>query len=118
MDHKKLLELLHSHEGPSLDFKQEWYKLDSEDIQTKKVQKNELIKDILSLANGNVNVAGETAYLIIGASDSMNEEGDRELLTVTLDKRRSPSARCTTSIPIWSIFLTMARILFFRMDAP
>jgi hypothetical protein len=86
MDYKKLQELLHSHEGPSLDFKQEWYKLDSEGSQTKKIQKNEFIKDILSLANGNVNVAGETAYLVIGASDSTNEEGERELYDVTLDK--------------------------------
>lgn len=86
MDYEKLRELLHSHEGPSLDFKQEWYKLDSADSQTKKIQKNELIKDILSLANGNVNVSGETSYLVIGASDSMNEEGERELYDVTLDK--------------------------------
>ena len=86
MDYKKLQALLRSHEGPSLDFKQEWYKLESEDSQTKKIQKNELIKDILSLANGNVNVAGETAYLIIGASDSMNDEGERELYDVTLSK--------------------------------
>jgi hypothetical protein len=74
--------LLKRPESPTLDFKSEWYKIDSDNSKAVETQKGELIKDILSLANGNANVAGETAYLIIGVSDEVNEQGEREIFDV------------------------------------
>jgi hypothetical protein len=86
MDVLKLASLLHSRESPILEFKQEWYKLESEDKETSKRQKNELIRDILSLANGNVQNVEDSRYLIIGAEDELNENGERNLYDVVLDK--------------------------------
>ncbi|MCL4263565.1 MAG: hypothetical protein KJ069_10140 [Anaerolineae bacterium] len=79
MDARKLQQLLSQDEGASLDFKQEFYKIYAGDPEAKERQKHELIKDILSLANGNASVAGETAYLIIGASNEFNAAGNRDL---------------------------------------
>lgn len=79
MNRERLLLLLQRKEGPGLEFKQEWYKLDDPNGETKKRQRGELVKDILSLANGNATTAGEDAYLIIGAADTRSEDGHRML---------------------------------------
>jgi len=73
--------LLSRDEGPTLEFKREWYKLSGEG-ESKARQRDELIKDILSLANGNAYSAGETAYLIVGAENQRNEDGSRTLYDV------------------------------------
>ncbi len=86
MDIEKLAKLLQSQESSTLEFKKEWYKLESEKEETSKRQKNEMIRDILSLANGNVQNVEKSGYLIIGAEDVMNEEGERNLHNVVLDK--------------------------------
>jgi len=75
--------LLKKMESPTLDFKGEWYKLDSDNPKAVENQKGELIKDILALANGNANVAGETSYLVIGVADEINEQGEREIVGVS-----------------------------------
>jgi hypothetical protein len=82
MEPDKLRRLLYQQEGPTLDFKREWYKIDHSRQETKVRQRGELIKDVLALANGNAHVAGETAYLIIGADDKLNEDGERQLFSV------------------------------------
>lgn len=82
--------LLHRPESPTLEFKSEWYKIDSDNPKTVETQKGELIKDVLSLANGNANVAGETAYLVIGVSDEVNDQGERVYFDVTEINRISP----------------------------
>lgn len=78
----EILTLLGQDESSTLDFKSEWYKIDSDNKKANQTQKGELIKDILALANGNSNVAGETAYLVIGADDEFCRNGKRELFDV------------------------------------
>jgi hypothetical protein len=46
------------------------------------MQWGELIKDVLSLANGNVGTAGKPGYLVIGVADDLNQHGIRELYDV------------------------------------
>jgi hypothetical protein len=77
MDLNQLRNLLTQDEYGRLEFKREWYKLDSENSETKKRERGELTKDVLSLANGNIIVAGEEAYLIIGADPKIEADGRR-----------------------------------------
>jgi tetratricopeptide (TPR) repeat protein len=67
MDRDTLLQLLQQSEGPKLEFKCEWYKL--EDPSLRDAQWGELQKDIVALANGGVGYVGQAGYLIIGADD-------------------------------------------------
>ncbi len=60
MDKNKLRLLINKNENAKLEFKEHWYH---------KSQKNEMIKDIIALANGNPQTVGEEAYLIIGVED-------------------------------------------------
>lgn len=85
MDAEQLRNLINHDEGPSLDFKSRWYKIDGDD-KAAEYEKNELIKDILALANGNTNVAGDRAYLVIGVADMFDENGHRELFEIEPDK--------------------------------
>ena len=80
MDTITLEKLLRRHEGANLEFKREWY--DLENPRKAGAAQGEMIKDILSLANGNTNVAGEESYLIIGAANDIDEHGNRELFDV------------------------------------
>jgi len=82
MDSKKLQELIRQPEGLKLDFKREFYKIDHPDKRVRKWQWDEFIKDILALANGNVGVAAETAYLIIGVENQLKADGTRDLYDV------------------------------------
>ncbi|HAX71007.1 MAG TPA: ATP-binding protein [Anaerolineales bacterium] len=77
-----LFTLLSKEEGPTLDFKRKPYLIYAEDKIVKDKQRGELIKDILALANGNSIVAGDTAYLVIGADDKKREDGTRTLFDV------------------------------------
>jgi hypothetical protein len=91
MDSRHLEQLLTQQESGSLDFKQEFYKLDTGADEARKREKHELIKDILALANGNPSVAGETAYLVIGASNKAGPDGRRMLRTVNENVRTRES---------------------------
>ena len=53
-------DLLAMNENPKLDFKGIWK---PDDLKT------ELIKDILSIANGNPQTVGEEGYLVFGVSN-------------------------------------------------
>jgi hypothetical protein len=76
-------ELLQQKEGVNLEFKQEMYQIFCKAEQGQNIHKGEMIKDILSLANRNVSYVGNTSYLIIGASDSILEDGNRKLFDIT-----------------------------------
>ena len=84
-----LFTLLSKEEGPTLDFKRKPYLIYAEDKMVKDKQRGELIKDILALANGNSIVAGDTAYLVIGADDKKREDGTRTLFDIG-DHRLTP----------------------------
>ena len=95
MDAIVLQQLLGQPESATLEFKQALYRIDDPDGETKKRQRGELIKDILSLANGNAGVAGQTSYLVIGAADQIGEDGTRRLYDITA---KMPLARSLLSL--------------------
>jgi hypothetical protein len=72
MTPNELRKLLAQDENPKLDFKIEC-------SPTRDEEWNELIKDILALANGNVGFSHLPGYLVIGASDAKNTSGSRDL---------------------------------------
>lgn len=82
MEEAKLRLLLNQKESGSLEFKRELHKVYDSDKKRKEFQRDELRRDILSLANGNATSAGETAYFIIGADNKLNDEGNRNLYDV------------------------------------
>jgi hypothetical protein len=82
MNNNLLRDLIRQPEGLKLDFKSEFYQIDSKDPNARERQWGELIKDILALANGNVNIAGETGYIIFGVGDKISIDGTRELSDV------------------------------------
>lgn len=77
---EQLRSLLTQEESPTLEFKKQWYAIDSPQQQTKDAQKEEFIKDILALANGSATTAGETAYLIIGPDDKERDANGQRIL--------------------------------------
>jgi predicted HTH transcriptional regulator len=83
MERERVEQLLTQPEGPTLDFKQEWYHLSHSSHDVRRFQRDELVKDIIALANGSATTAGETAYLIIGADDAIGPNGRRELYDVS-----------------------------------
>lgn len=86
MELKKLFQLLSQKEGANLEFKRQFYDIYGDDKEAKRRQKHEMIKDIISLANGNESVAGEPAYLIVGADNRVNELGYRDLFDISETK--------------------------------
>lgn len=71
MDIDKLKLLITKTENSKLEFKEQWYH---------KSQKNEMIKDIIALTNGNPQTVGEIGYLIIGVEDTTKKIKEVELL--------------------------------------
>ena len=86
MDVIKLTKIINRQEGANLEFKRQWYDLENSNPKIAESARGEMIKDILSLANGNTSVAGETSFLIIGVSDETNEHGHRDLFDVITQK--------------------------------
>lgn len=82
MDSKELQQLLGQPESTVLEFKQELYLLKHPDKAAANRQRDEMIKDILSLANGNAATVDEKAYLIIGADNILQTDGTRKLFDV------------------------------------
>lgn len=74
MNIDELTEIISKGENEKLDFKAEWYS---------KEKKEELIKDIVSLANGNYYKIGEPAYLIFGIKESRNK---LDFIGIDIDK--------------------------------
>lgn len=91
MDELKLREIIKKPEGPKLEFKQRFYQIHSPDPNVQNRHWNELVKDILSIANGNVGFASREGYLIIGISDAPDSTGRRLLHScedVEIDKQQ------------------------------
>ncbi|KJZ09753.1 hypothetical protein TW85_20905 [Marinomonas sp. S3726] len=72
--------LLKKEESPTLEFKRQWYWNDSTIKEDMSDKWGELIKDIISLANGYINKVGEYRYLIFGFS-----EEDKHIYSVNYD---------------------------------
>jgi hypothetical protein len=72
MTSTELRRLLAQDENPKLDFK-----IDCS--PTRNEEWNELIKDILALANGNIGFSHLPGYLVIGAGDTKKPDGTRDL---------------------------------------
>jgi len=83
MDSQQLRQLIRQPEGLKLDFKRELHKLKHSDPDYAKQQRDEFIRDILSLTNGNFNTAEQKGYLIIGVGDELKPDGTRDLFDVT-----------------------------------
>jgi hypothetical protein len=83
MDEKLLEKLLYEHhEKDWLEFKGKW-KLYQSNGTLAEMQRDELLKDILGLANGNSHTIRKTKYLIIGAADKeFDAQGMRVLCNV------------------------------------
>lgn len=82
MDQQEALKLLSRPESETLEFKREGYLLNHGDRKVKSRQRDEMIKDILALANGSTITAGETAYLIIGADEIISENSQQTLYDI------------------------------------
>jgi len=83
MDSQQLRQLISQPEGLKLDFKRELHKLKHSDKDYAKQQRDEFIRDILSLTNGNFNTAEQKGYLIIGVGDELKSDGTRDLFDVS-----------------------------------
>jgi hypothetical protein len=79
MDSREIQQLLSQPENTTLEFKRKLYSIDDRDLVIREKQRAELIKDVLSLANGNAASVGEQAYLIIGVEDKLPANGQRKL---------------------------------------
>jgi hypothetical protein len=74
--------LLSLDESGWLDFKRKMYGVADSKAKHYEWQRNEMVRDILSLANGNTHSAGKPAYLVIGATDERNTANSRDLLDI------------------------------------
>jgi len=87
MTSENLQQLIKEWENAKVDFKREWYWNDNMPNNIKEVQKNELVKDLIALTNGDVYSTDKTAYLIIGIDDETREVYDFDKSVVLpLDK--------------------------------
>lgn len=66
LEESLLLSLVQNNESSILEFKKEWYWDDNTDAVTKQKQWGELIKDLISIANGYMQFVGKKRYLIVG----------------------------------------------------
>jgi len=80
MDSQKLRELLRQNEGLKLEFKKILHIVDLPDSNIHKDRyRDEFVRDVLALINGNSGTANQMAYLIIGAENTLESDGTREL---------------------------------------
>ena len=88
MNLEDIKNFLYMDEGPTLEFKRDMYAIYSKDPKVPQQQKGELIKDILSLANGSFDTVGQSAILIVGVDEVQDQNGKR---VVTGVEGRFPS---------------------------
>jgi len=87
MTREELNNLIDQWENAKVDFKRQWYWNDNMPNNIKETHKNELVKDIIALTNGDVYSTDKTAYLIIGIDDDTREIYDFDKTTILpLDK--------------------------------
>ncbi len=84
MDANQLSTIIQLREPESLkiDFKAKFYDVRNPDRSIKEKQWNELVKDILAIANGNIGTAGQDGFLIIGIADKLNSSGTRDVFDI------------------------------------
>ncbi len=73
MTREELNSLVDQWENAKVDFKRQWYWNDNMPNNIKETNKNEFVKDIIALTNGDVYSTDKTAYLIIGIDDNTRE---------------------------------------------
>jgi len=73
MTTEELSDLIEQWENAKVDFKRQWYWNDNMPNNIKETHKNELVKDLIALTNGDVYSIEKTAYLIIGIDDNTKE---------------------------------------------
>ena len=101
----ELRKLIAQEENLKLDFKSKFYKIDDLDPKVREIHWDEFIKDVLALANGNVNHAYEDGYLIVGVGDRLHPDGTRDLYdtsTVKVDGQQilqKINAACHPPLP-------------------
>ena len=107
MNPHELRKLITQKEDLKLDFKRE-YKFDDPNQKVRSGQRDEFIKDVLALTNGNIGVADQPAYLIIGVGDELRPDSSRELFDAgrlehiarsILDSLKSGWAVCHPPLP-------------------
>jgi predicted HTH transcriptional regulator len=87
MTREALNNLIEQWENAKVDFKREWYWNDNIPKDIKEVKKNELVKDLIALTNGDVYSTDKIAYLILGIDDKTRELYDFDKSTILpLDK--------------------------------
>ena len=87
MTREELNNLIEQWENAKVDFKRQWYWNDNMPNNIKETNKNELVKDIIALTNGDVYSTDKTAYLIIGIDDDTREVYDFDKTAILpLDK--------------------------------
>jgi hypothetical protein len=77
-----LYPLLQKDENGALDFKRKPHSVFNDNKVLAERNQHELIRDVVALANGNPHVVGETAYLIFGAGDKRDADGNLTLYDV------------------------------------
>ena len=73
MTREELDNLIDKWENAKVDFKRQWYWNDNMPSHIKETHKNELVKDLIALTNGDIYSIDKTAYLIIGIDDNTRE---------------------------------------------
>lgn len=87
MTTEELTSIIEQGENAKVDFKRQWYWNDNMPNHIKEVHKNEFVKDIIALTNGDIYSTDKTAYLIIGIDDETKEPYDFDKTAILpLDK--------------------------------
>jgi len=74
MTREELNNLIEQWENAKVDFKREWsYWNDKMPKDIKEIHKNELVKDLIALTNGDIYSTDKIAYLIVGIDDETRE---------------------------------------------
>lgn len=125
MTPSELMALLSQPESPNLEFKRKLHEIYHPDPKVKEFQRNELIRDILALANNNTTTAGEPAYLVIGADDELIDntravfgfEGQPPLPREILDTVNPASDPPLSNLTIETVEVSGKRLLVFTIAA-
>ena len=73
MTSQELKEIVAQGENAKVDFKRQWYWNDNMPNNIKETHKNELVKDLIALTNGDIYSTDKRAYLIVGIDDNTKE---------------------------------------------
>ena len=86
MTSEKLQQLIKEWESAKVDFKRQWYWNDNMSNNIKEVHKNELVKDLIALTNGDIYSINKMAYLIIGIDNKREHYDFDKSIILPLDK--------------------------------